>query len=70
MQKPICLLYNGDQKHGRKITRQEIVDNTSIRYIENDVHRLKLLESLLIHFEKPSLNEQQTGSHRMLALFR
>ena len=58
------------QKHGRKITRQEIVENTCIRYIENDVHRLKILESLLIHFERPSLNEQQTGAYRMLALFR
>ena len=57
------------QKHERKITRQEIVENTSIRYIENDVHRLKTLECILIYFDKPRLNEQLTGSHRMLSLF-
>ena len=58
------------QVHRRKITRQEIVESTKIRYIENDVNRLKLLESILIRFEKPRLNEQQTGSYRMLSLFK
>ena len=58
-----------EQKHGRKITRSEIVDNTVIRYIEHDFHRLVLLESLLIKFEKPTINLQDTGFKRVLSLF-
>ena len=57
------------QAHGRKITRAEIVDNTSIRYIEHDVCRLRVLESLLICIEKPELNEQLTGLRKTLKLF-
>ena len=56
-------------KHDRKITRQEIVDNTIIRYVEHNVSRLKTLESLLICFERPEINEQCTGMRRILRLF-
>ena len=58
-----------EQVHGRKITRNEIVDNTVIRYIERDKRRLLILESLLIKFEFPTINLQITGNQRVLKLF-
>ena len=58
------------ETHQRKITRTEIVDNTNIRYIEHDTHRLKKLEALIIKFENPSINNQDTGNTRILSLFK
>ena len=58
-----------EQNHGRNVTRTEIVDNTIIRYVEHDVNRLQLLESLLIKFERPHINLQDTGFNRVLTLF-
>ena len=57
------------EKHGCKLTRQCIVDNTAIRYIEPNTHKLKILESLLIKFERPVINEQNTGVSRTLCLY-
>ena len=57
------------ESHQRKITRTEIVDSTHIRYIEHDPIRLKLLEALVIHFENPGLNHQDTGQKRILMLY-
>ena len=58
-----------EQTHGSKITRAQIVDNTSIRFIENDVFRLKILEALVIKNEFPSINSQDTGLRRILKLY-
>ena len=57
------------QIHGRKITRKEIVDNTIVRYFERCTSRLRILEALVIKFERPALNNQDTGTKRTLHLF-
>ena len=57
------------EKHGRKITREEIVAWTSSRCFERDTRRLEILESLIIRFEDPELNKQDTGKRRILRLF-
>ena len=38
--------------HRRKLTRHCVVDNTVIRCIKHNTHRLKVLDSLLITFER------------------
>ena len=58
-----------EDQHGRKLTRGDIVDNTIIRYVERDPVRLKLLEALIIKFENPELNHQDTGQKRILMLY-
>ena len=58
-----------EEKHGRNISRQEIVDGTKARYYERELHRLEILESLIIRFEDPELNKQDTGKKRILKLF-
>ena len=57
------------EKHQRRITREEIVTWTSSRYCERDTRRLEFLESLIIRFEDPELNKQDTGKRRILRLF-
>ena len=58
-----------EEKHGRNITREEIVACTKARYYERDTRRLEILESLIIRFEDPELNRQGTGKRRVLKLF-
>ena len=58
-----------EEKHGRNITRQEIVDGTKARYYERELRRLEILESLIIRFEDPDINKQDTGKKRILKLF-
>ena len=53
--------------HGRKITRKEIVEKT--RCYQNDKRRLEILEALVIHFEEPVINRQDTGKKRVLKLY-
>ena len=57
------------EKHNRNITREEIVNYTKARYYERDVRRLEILESLIIRFEDPDSNRQDTGKRRKLHLF-
>ena len=57
------------EKHNCKISRSQIVDNTSIRYYESDPVRLRILEALVIKFEKPCINSQETGLNRILRLY-
>ena len=58
------------ESHGVRITRSQIVDNTRIRYTEQDPIRLKILEALVIKFESPSINSQlEAGVSRILKLF-
>ena len=55
--------------HGRKITRKEIVEMTETRCYQNDKRRLEILEALIIHFEDPEINRQDTGRKRVLKLY-
>ena len=55
--------------HKEKVTRKEIEVCTKIRYQENDTNRLEVLESLIIHFEDPEVNKQDTGKQRVLKLY-
>lgn len=55
--------------HQEKLTRKEIVNWTKIRYRENDVNRLELLEALIILYEDPVINRQDTGKKRILKLY-
>ena len=56
-------------KHTRKITRAEIVEMTKKRYLQNDVKRLAILEALIIRFEDPIINRQDTGKKKILKLY-
>ena len=56
-------------QHKRKITREEIVAWTTTRYYERDTLRLEILESLIIRYEDPEINKQETGKRRTLRLF-
>ena len=56
--------------HGNKIDRNSIVENTRVRYREQDQNRLEILEAILILFDKPELNRQDTGIKRKLSLFQ
>ena len=42
---------------------------TKARYYERDVRRLGILEALIIRFEEPELNKQDTGTVRLLKLY-
>ena len=55
--------------HGRKITRKEIVEMTETRCYQNDKRRLEILEALIIHFEDPEINRQDTGRKKVLKLY-
>ena len=55
--------------HGRKITRKEIVEMTKARYYQNDYQRLEILEALIIFFEDPVINRQETGQKKVLKLY-
>ena len=55
--------------HGNKINPKTIVDNTNVKYREQDQLRLEILEAILILFEKPELDRQDTGIERKLSLF-
>ena len=55
--------------HGRKITRKEIVEMTTARYYQNDYQRLEILEALIIRFEDPLINRQDTGKKKVLKLY-
>ena len=56
--------------HGNKMDRNTIVENTKVRYREQDQNRLEILEAILILFDKPELNRQDTGIKRKLSLFQ
>ena len=56
-------------KHGRNITREEIVNWTTTRYYERETRRLEILESLIIRYEDPEINKQDTGKRRKLRLY-
>ena len=57
------------KKHTEKITREEIVKFTEIRYRENDIQRLEILEALIILDEDPEINHQDTGKTKILKLY-
>ena len=57
------------EKHEIKCTRKEIEEYTKIRYIERDSNRLSILEALIINFEDPEINKQDTGKTRILKLY-
>ena len=58
-----------DDNHTTKITRKEFEYWTKTRYIERDVNRLFILEALIIQFEDPVVNRQDTGKKRTLKLY-
>ena len=64
-----AILSHSLETHDRKITRKEIVDMTKARYYQNDFQRLEILEALIILFEDPVLNRQDTGRKKTLKLF-
>ena len=57
-------------KHKKKIDRKTAEQCLKIRYQENHSDRLEILEALMILFEKPEINKQDTGRKRILTLFQ
>ena len=64
-----AILQHALQKHNRRLTRKEIVSSTKARYYENDTNKLEILEALIIRFEDPNVNKQNTGKRRVLKLY-
>ena len=62
-------IINHSKIQREKLTREEIVNWTKIRYRENDVNRLEILEALIILYEDPVINHQDTGKKRILKLY-
>ena len=60
---------HAQSEHGRKISRKEIEEMTRTRCYQNDIRRLEILEALIIHFEKPVINQQDTGKKKVLKLY-
>ena len=56
--------------HSENMSRKTNVDNTKVKYREQDQLRLEVLKAILILFEKPEINRQDTGKHRKLLLFQ
>ena len=55
--------------HKLVVSREQLVDNTSVLRLEADARRLRIYEALYIAQKKPKLNGQITGSTRILKLF-
>ena len=55
--------------HNTPLTRDMLVKNTNIIARETNYNRLHILEALLIHKQKPPLNNQFTGTNRTLKLY-
>ena len=54
--------------HNTKLTRANIVANTTILRKENNIHKLQILEAIFILQKKPTINTQVAYSHRTLKL--
>ena len=59
-----------ENSHNEKIDRETIVQCTKIEHSENDTIKLEIREALLILYEKPDINKQDTGKKRILLLFQ
>ena len=55
-------------EHNAQLTRQMLVDNTTIIPHATDFNRLQIYEALLIRKHKPYINNQATGISRTLNL--
>ena len=56
------------EKHSSTITREQLVDNTTILRQTNEFNRLQIHEALLIKSKTPTINSQLTGLARTLHL--
>ncbi|KAF2344072.1 hypothetical protein FHG87_025172, partial [Trinorchestia longiramus] len=56
------------EEHNETLTWEKLVTNTKILRHEPEYSRLQILEALLIHQKKPSINNQCTRKHRILKL--
>ena len=65
-----AILKHSVDKHKEKITRKKAEESLKVRYRENHHERLEILEALMIMFEKPEINKQDTGKTRILTLFQ
>ena len=64
-----AILQHCKDNHGANLTRKQLEDSVSIRYLENDKNRLYILEALIIKEEDPEINKQDTGRSRTLKLY-
>ena len=56
-------------QHRSILSRDDIVSNTEVLHMQNDTFRLLIHEAMLIKFQNPSLNRQDTGCARILKLY-
>ena len=64
-----AILEHCKNNHHCKLSRKELEESTTIRYLENDRNRLCILEALIIRQEDPEINKQDTGQCRTLKLY-
>ena len=55
--------------HHSNLTREHIVNNTSILRKQNDINRLLIKEAILIKLEKPEINRKDTRIARTQKIF-
>ena len=55
--------------HKTALTRKKLVNNTKKIYRQQDSNRLQIMEALSIQQQRPSINNQVTGSHLTFQLY-
>ena len=53
--------------HHSNLTREHIVNITSILRQQNDINRLLINEAIIIKLEKPEINRQDTGAQTQMS---
>jgi hypothetical protein len=59
---------HSEVNHKQKLTRAQLVDNTTIIRSCNDYTRLQIMEAIIIKQQAPTINNQCTGIGRTLKL--
>ena len=54
--------------HNSTLTRQNLVNNTSIINTQFDYNRLQIMKDIIINETNPCINKQYTGTQRVLKL--
>ena len=60
---------HGQEDHGKRFSKDEILNNVTIMKKDSSPTNLRILEALLIKKHRPSINRKDEGFTRTLAVF-
>ena len=60
---------HGQDEHGKRFSKEEIMNNVSIAKKDSCPQNLRILEALLIKKHRPNINRKDEGFTRTLAIF-